>query len=161
MAMNRIDFARRSCMAQIAPAFARGLSNPAIRTLKSFGSNLWGRLGGGWLLPPQQLRANGRPIRWESGRFNIILRLGALQADKLRALGDLQRSLADLACTGSATILLVSRGHIEQTHHLLAKKVGDWALFVADREAACKQLPTDPSDQKNAIVAQRRLAPDP
>ena len=35
----------------------------------------------------------------------------------------------------------------------LSNGVGDWALFEADQEADYKQLPIDPADQRNDIVA--------
>ena len=73
----------------------------------------------------------------------------------MRACGDLKHSLANLACTVSAPIQLVSWGHLTQLPHLLTKGGGDWVLFKADHEAAYKQIPIDPADQKNAIVALR------
>ena len=39
---------------------------------------------------------------------------------------------------------------------MLSDGADDWALCKADREAAYKQLPIDPDDQRNAIVALRR-----
>ena len=49
-------------------------------------------------------------------------------------------------------------GRLSQTPKLLSRKGGDFVLFKAGREEAYKQLPTDPSDQRNAIVALRRPA---
>ena len=114
------------------------------------------QVGKGWLIPPQQLRLDDRPLPWKSDSFNISLRLGGLQADKLRSCDDLKHTLNNLARDVSTPLKLVSRGHIAQISHLLSKKGGDWVLFKADRESSYKKLPTDPSDQKNAIVFPRR-----
>ena len=49
-----------------------------------------------------------------------------------------------------------SRGHLVQLSQLMAQGGGDWSLFKADREAAYRQRPIDPADQRFAIVALRR-----
>ena len=56
-------------------------------------------------------------------------------------------------------IQLVSWDHIAQLSQLLAEKGGDWAMFKAGHEAAYKQLPLAPVDQRNAIVSFAILMP--
>ena len=51
---------------------------------------------------------------------------------------------------------LASWGRIAQLSRVLSDGAGDWVLFKEDREAAYKQLPADPADQRNAILALRR-----
>ena len=109
----------------------------------------------GWLMPPPQLHPGGRPFAWKSSRFNICFRFGVEQADKLRACDDLKHSMTNLACTVHTPIQLVSRGHITQLANFLAGDGGDWVMFKADHEAAYKQLPLNPLDMRNAIVALR------
>ena len=65
--------------------------------------------------------------------------------------------MTNLPCAVLTPIRLVSWGHLVQLSHLLSKpRNADFGLFKADREAAYKQLPIDPEDQRGAIVAPRR-----
>ena len=120
---------------------------------------LWGEAMGqvqkGGLFPPAELAPNGRPLSWRSSDFNIAFRFGAPQQEKLRACDDLKHSTTNMACFIPTPIQLLSWGRISQLSQLMAKHKGDWVLFKADHEAAYKQLPTLPSDMRNAIIALR------
>ena len=107
----------------------------------------------GWLLPPAELAADGRPIGWHSEKFNIAFRFGVLQQDKLRACDDLKHAMTNLACAISTPNQLLSWDHISQLSQLMSEKGGDWSLFKADHESAYKQLPIRPADMKTAIIA--------
>ena len=122
---------------------------------RSYGGEALQKVGKGWLLPPTPLDLDGRPFTWRSSQFNISFRFGVEQADKLRACDDLKHSLTNLACSVHTPIPLVSWDHISQPPGFLAKGGGDLVMFKADHEASYKQLPSDPGDQKNAIVALR------
>ena len=63
--------------------------------------------------------------------------------------------MADLACSVHAPIQLVSWGNIARLSHLLSRDGVDWVLMKADHEAAYKQLPIGPRDQRRAIVSLR------
>ena len=104
---------------------------------------------------PSPLGPDGRPFAWKSSRFSICFRFGVDQANKLRACDDLKHSMTNLACAARTPIQLVSWGHIDQLANFLASNGGDWVMFKSDHEAAYKQLPIDPADMKNAIVALR------
>lgn len=110
----------------------------------------------GWLPDPIPLAENGKHVTWKSERFDVALRFGVRQDDKIRACGDLNRSLANLPCAVLTPIKLVSWDHLAQLSHLLSspRKAG-WGLLKADHEEAYKQLPIDPADQRNAIIALR------
>ena len=110
----------------------------------------------GWLSEPIPLAPDGNPTTWKSSSFNIAFRFGVTQADKVRACDDLRHSMTSLSCAVLTPIKLASWGHIVQLSHLLTKPhSADWGLFKADHEAAYKQLPIDPADQRNAIIALR------
>ena len=116
-----------------------------------YGANQWDRWERDGSFRPQQLHSDGRPLNWRSDSVNIRFRFAVLQADKLRACGDLKHSITNLACSVSTPIQLVSRGPLAQLSHLLSG-MGDWALFRADHAATYKQLPIDPTDQWGAIL---------
>ena len=64
--------------------------------------------------------------------------------------------MTNLSCAVLTPIKLLSWGHLVQLSHLLSKpRNADWGLFKADHEAAYKQPPIGPGDQRNAIVALR------
>ena len=109
----------------------------------------------GWLLPPAELAADGRPASWRSEKYNIAFRFGVLQQDKLRACDDLKHAMTNLACVISTPNQLLSWDHISQLSQLMSEKGGDWVLFKADHESAYKQLPIRPSDMKASIIALR------
>ena len=113
----------------------------------------------GMLTHPSLLSASGRPADRQSGGFNIAFRFGVEQADKLSACDDLKRSLTNQACRVRAPIKLVSWGHVAQMCRKFARGGRDWALFKADHEAAYKQLPLGPKDQRYAIIALRHPKP--
>lgn len=46
--------------------------------------------------PPTLLYRDGKPSKGRFGSFDISIRLGAHQAEKLREIGDLKRSLTNL-----------------------------------------------------------------
>ena len=110
----------------------------------------------GWLSDPIPLAENGKPVTWKSERFNVAFRFGVRQDDKIRACDDLKHSLTNLSCAVLTPIKLVSWDHLAQLSHLLSNpRNADWGLLKADHEAAYKQLPIDPEDQRNAIIALR------
>ena len=78
----------------------------------------------GLLLGPIPPFDTGRPLEWRPNRFNISFRFGPLQADELRACGDLMHSMANLACAVHTPIQLVSRGHLVHLSQLMASAGG-------------------------------------
>ena len=75
---------------QLRPTQLFGADRPRIRERsakschkidQALWGEAWGQVVKGWLLPPQQLRSDGRPLRWQSDSFNISFRIGVLQAD--------------------------------------------------------------------------------
>ena len=64
----------------------------------------------GRLLPPVPLSDGGDPLSWRSRRYNVSFRIGVLQSDNLRACGDLNHSMANLAYTVETPIRLLSWG---------------------------------------------------
>ena len=99
--------------------------------------------------------------RWQVSPFAIRLlqyplSFWGIQSGKLRDCGDLKHSMTNLSCTPSTPTQLVSWGHMARLSQLLVKEGGDWALTKAGHEAACKQLPIEPRDQRHVIVALRR-----
>ena len=76
-----------------------------------------GQVEKGWLRPPTQLRASGRPLKWRANSFNISFRFGAIQPDKLRSCNDLKRPMGNIARTTPTPIQLVYYGHIAQLSH--------------------------------------------
>ena len=85
----------------------------------------------------------------------MAFRFGVQQDSKLRACDDLKHSLTNQCCWNRTPIQLVSWDHLARLSRLLSKPGEEWHLFKADHEAAYKQLPIDPADQKTAIVALR------
>ena len=79
--------------------------------------------------PPHPLSADGKPLSWLSGRFDISLRFVVSHADKLRACDDLKHSVTNLACSVETPNRLVSWDHLAQLSHLLSEGGGDWFLL--------------------------------
>ena len=98
----------------------------------------------GWLSPPVQHKADGRPCEWRLRGYNIAFRFGVEQAEKLRACGDLKHILSNLSCSVATPIKLVSWGRLAQLNQTLAKGGVEWGMFRADHEAYYKQLRIDP-----------------
>ena len=112
--------------------------------------------GKDWLSEPIPIAADGEASTWRSNSFNVAFRFGVAQAEKIRACDDLKHSLANLSRAVLTPIKLVSWGHLAQLSHLMSRpRNADWGLFEADHEAAYKQLPIDPVDQRGAIIALR------
>ena len=86
----------------------------------------------GWLFAPHPLSADGKPLSWRAGRFDISFRFGVSQADKLRACYDLKHSVTNLACSVETPNQLVSWGHLSQLSQLLSQGGGDWSLLKSD-----------------------------
>ena len=114
------------------------------------------QVGKGWLAPPLPLGRNGDLPGMKTGTCNVAFRFGVKQGAKLRACGDLKRSLTNRRCQARTPIQLVSWGHLAQLSQLCGEDGDEWHLLKADHEAAYKQLPMSPADQYIAVVALRR-----
>ena len=112
-------------------------------------------MGKGWLAPPLPLDSDGNLPGRKADTCNVAFRFGAKQDSKLRACGDLKHSLTNQCCQVRTPIQLVSWGHLAQLSQLCGGSSGEWRLFKADHEAAYKQLPIAPADQRTAVVALR------
>ena len=109
----------------------------------------------GWLGAPVELKASGRPADLRSGGCDIVFRLGAEQAEKLRACDDLKHGLTNQERRARTPIPLVSWGNLPQLCRTYARDGMDWAFSKADHEEAYKQLPLGPADRPFAIIAPR------
>lgn len=83
-----------------------------------------GKAMDGCLLPPNPLSDEGKPLEWRSKRYNISVRFGVLQSDKLRACGDLKRPMTRSARTAPTPTQLVSWYNVDQISQLLSADGG-------------------------------------
>ena len=109
----------------------------------------------GWLTQPFPLCASNSPFVLHNPELNIAFRFGVEQGSKLRACDDLRRSRTNFPCVVETPIKLARWDHLAELTNLVNDGSRDWVFFIADHEAAYKQLPLDYSHAKLAVIALR------